>query len=153
MWIRQSRAKWVFIVCFASAAAGCGDLQFATLQSPSEYSKILGKEYVIESQLLIFGINAAPNGERIQYWVGTFPPGIGGPEVKSSNTLPQGTVIRADHVIRCENCIWQYDYIIFTVESEVNTKIPDFRFRDINSNAIRKIGDKFTLNPELFKET
>lgn len=79
--------------------------EYEDISSQALYRNIVGKQFKSTSTLQIYGVTLDRNYAPI---VGVYtihgPPGVGGPEILSVETLPVGTVFNVTAVRRCTNC-------------------------------------------------
>jgi hypothetical protein len=105
----------LFAACTFSPAS------FEDVSSDPEYQGLVGTHIRSNSELFIYGITVDPNYAKVlAFYSVTGPPGISGPEILSSGTVPAGTSMEILGVQECTNC--PFDHRVEVVVRLVGTK-------------------------------
>ncbi|WP_027950616.1 hypothetical protein [Haliea salexigens] len=128
--------------------AGCNQ-KFEDISSSPEFRSMIGTKYVVKKALLIHGVTPDIGQEHVQYFAITRTPGMGGPEVLSSEPLVVGSVVLVTKVERCSNCLFGSP-IHIVVELIAGTLSPQVPVRIYQLRSIKENGDVF-LTSEYFE--
>jgi hypothetical protein len=129
--------------------AGCNQ-KFEDISLSPEFSSILGTKYVVKKALMIHGVTADIGQENVQYFAITRTPGMGGPEVVSSEPLVVGSVVLVTKVERCSNCLFGSP-IHVVVELIADTLSPQVPVRIYQLQSRKDNGD-LSLTSEYFEQ-
>ena len=107
----QTQGMWRMIarVVLLALVSVTGCMQAAEYEDVSEakgFDRLVGKRFQTRQELEILGItNDRTYRPRIDYYVITGRPSIGGREVLERNILGTGTVVEVTRILRCANCL------------------------------------------------
>ena len=78
---------------------------FEDVSSDPQYQSLVSAHMRSNAELLIYGVTVDPNyAEVLAFYSVTAPPGVSGPEILSSSTIPAGTLMEVVGVEQCTNC-------------------------------------------------
>lgn len=80
--------------------SGCYYLTRTDISSDSAYQHIIGSTYVTKNKMKVYGAWALSSEARIDHYLITAFPGIGGREIKDLGCLPAGTVLKITKIIK-----------------------------------------------------
>lgn len=94
------------ILIFLFILVGCLEARYVDISQNAKYAHLIGQKFNTATDLLMYGITLKlERNRKIDYYIVTEPPGIGGPEVVSKAFLNAGTVVQVDKVLKCSNCL------------------------------------------------
>lgn len=81
-------------------------VRFEEVSADPAYQSYVGVEYVLTVPMQLSGVNAPPGyGKTVDYYVVDAPASNwSGPELVTRVTLPPGTRLRVESVLRCTTC-------------------------------------------------
>lgn len=128
--------------------------KFEDISTDQTYQGLVHQVLKSKQEFYIYGITVDPNyKKKVDYYVIIKPPGIGGREVLSEETLPKGTLMRIEKVTRCTNCL--LDHYINLVVSFLNDNqygdIP-VKLRHLGTDEVLEIRNSVaSVKPNLFE--
>ena len=103
--MQATRSLSVTLCVALLSACGAGTAIFADVSSEPQYQDLIGVNIRSNAELHIYGVTVDRNyADVLAFYAVTGPPGVSGPEVLSSGTLPTGTSMAVLSVQECTNC-------------------------------------------------
>lgn len=94
------------LVFVALLIHGCKQ-KLEDVSSAESFKKLIGKEFYTTKPLRIHGITMDTNYRKvIDHYTLTKEPGMSGPEVVFSSSVPVGAIVNINKVLQCSNCIF-----------------------------------------------
>lgn len=125
--------------------------EFVDISDKKKYEGIVCKEYVIQRGLLLSAVTNKRNYEGpADLYVVTKEPGLYGPEILGVDWLKEGTVIKAERVLKCSNCPFGSPIVTsISIEgANINPNIPVHLYKLKKENPDGTV----SLDPEYFRE-
>ena len=127
--------------------------KFEDISTDKKYHGLVHNVLKSKKELYIYGITADQNyKKKVDYYVITEPPGIGGPEVLSQASLPKGTIVKIEKIISCTNCLDHRVQLIVSFSNDNKYGDIPVKLRNTASNEILQIENGVvSVNPNLFE--
>lgn len=90
----------ITILSYCLFIFGCYHLTRTDISRDIAYQGFVGSTYVNKNKMMIAGVWALSDEPRINYYLITALPGIGGREIKDLGCLPAGTILKITKVIK-----------------------------------------------------
>lgn len=134
--------------------SGCYYLTRTDISSDTAYQDIIGSVYVTKNKMKVYGAWALSDEPRIDHYLITALPGIGGREIKDLGCLPAGTILKITKIIKLTPSITlSNDGILFLAEIISPGKFYGLEvdiYEAFGTYARSKIPGKYVLSNEHF---
>ena len=127
--------------------------KYEDISTDKEYHGLVHKVLKSQKELYIYGITSDRNyKKKVDYYSVTEPPGISGPEVLSRASLPKGTMVKIEKVIRCTNCLgYRVRLIVSFLNDNKYGNIPVRLGSTASNELFQSKNGGVSVNPNLFE--